>query len=59
MAKLISANVCSYCEQPYNKKDFSICPHCGGDGGGISPKGWKPTKKHKKEYAKNNKFKLN
>lgn len=45
-------NLCTYCEKPYRAQDFSVCPHCGGDGGGIVTKSWKPNKRQKKEYAK-------
>lgn len=45
-------NSCSYCGAVYSKKDFSFCPHCGGDGGGFVTKSWRPTKKQKKEFAK-------
>lgn len=43
---------CTYCNKAYRKQDFSLCPHCGGDGGGVTPKGWKPSKKQAKEFAK-------
>lgn len=44
-------NICTYCEKSYRKQDYTMCPHCGGDAGGRTPKGWKPTKKQKKAYA--------
>lgn len=43
---------CIYCNNSYRKQDFSVCPFCSGDGGGTTPKGWRPTKRQKKEYAK-------
>lgn len=43
---------CTICDKPYRKQDFSLCPHCGGDGGGVTPKVWKPSKRQKKEFAK-------
>lgn len=45
---------CSYCGEAYRKQDFSVCPFCGGDGGGITARVWRPTKRQKKEYAKKN-----
>jgi len=47
-----SSNDCLICGESYNKKDFTICPHCGGDGGGTTPKVWKPTKRQKKAFIK-------
>lgn len=47
-----TGHTCTYCNQPYSKKDFSVCPHCGGDGGGTTPRVWKPTKKQKKAFIK-------
>lgn len=44
-------NICSYCHVPYKKKDFSMCPHCGGDAGNRTPKSWRPTRKQKKQYV--------
>lgn len=44
---------CTYCNKPYRKQDFTVCPHCGGDGGGVTPKVWKPNKQQKKEFIKN------
>lgn len=49
---------CTYCQEVYNKSDFHVCPHCGGDGGGISQKIWRPNKREKKAYAKKMKNKL-
>ena len=43
---------CLTCDREYDKKNFHICPFCGGDGGGILPKVWKPVKKDKIKYAK-------
>ena len=43
---------CTYCNKQYRKQDFTVCPHCGGDGGGITPKVWKPSKRQKKEFIK-------
>ena len=43
---------CVYCGESYRKQDFNVCPFCGGDGGGIMSKSWKPNKHQKKEYAK-------
>jgi len=45
-------HVCTACTQPYNKKDFDICPHCCGDGGGRTPKVWTPSRREKKAFAK-------
>lgn len=45
-------HTCSSCKQSYRKQDFTICPHCGSDGGGITPKEWKPSKRQKKEFIK-------
>jgi rRNA maturation endonuclease Nob1 len=45
-------HLCTICDKPYRKQDFIVCPHCGGDGGGTTPKSWKPTKKQKKEFIK-------
>lgn len=50
--KKVSGHSCSICKKPYDKRDFFLCPHCGGDGGGVTPKIWKPSKKQKKEFAK-------
>lgn len=46
------SNACTVCNVPYNKKDFSVCPHCGADGGGTTPRGWRPSKKQAREFAK-------
>lgn len=43
---------CIYCGKLYRKQDFHVCPHCGGDGGGIMQKTWKPTKAQKKAFVK-------
>lgn len=43
---------CAICNEPYKKQDFSLCPHCGGDGGNRTKKEWRPTKKQKIEFAK-------
>jgi len=45
------AHHCSFCDEPYRKQDFALCPFCGADGGGITTKSWKPNKHQKKEYA--------
>lgn len=47
-----STNNCTVCNKPYRKQDFVVCPHCGADGGAVTPKGWKPSKKQAKEFAK-------
>lgn len=47
-----SGHQCTYCNAVYNKKDFSLCPYCGADGGAVTPKVWKPTKRQSKEFAK-------
>lgn len=47
-----SEHICTYCEKPYKKQDFALCPHCGADGGGITTRVWKPNKHQRKEYAK-------
>jgi len=46
------AHTCFYCNQAYRKQDFTMCPHCGADGGNTTPKVWKPSKRQKKEFAK-------
>lgn len=46
------AHECPACGQAYSKRDFDICPHCGGDGGGRTPKVWKPNKHQKKAFIK-------
>lgn len=43
---------CTCCKKSYSKQDFSVCPHCGGDGGAVTPKVWKPTKQQKKAFIK-------
>ena len=50
--KKTNAHTCTICDKPYRKADFTLCPHCGGDGGGVTPKGWKPNKDQKKEFIK-------
>lgn len=45
-------HICTSCEKPYRKADYAVCPHCGGDGGGTTPRVWKPNKHQRKEYAK-------
>lgn len=50
--KLPPKKGCTYCGTVYNRKDFSVCPSCGGDGGGFTEKVWKPSKAQRKEYAK-------
>lgn len=47
-----NVHACTICFKPYRKQDFAVCPHCGGDGGGVTPKGWRPSKKQKKEFVK-------
>ena len=47
-----TSHTCTICLKPYRKQDFSLCPHCGGDGGGFTPKVWKPSKNQKKEFIK-------
>lgn len=47
-----NSHSCLYCGNSYRKQDFSVCPHCGGDGGGVTPKTWRLTKRQKKEYVK-------
>lgn len=47
-----TSHTCTICYKPYRKQDFSLCPHCGGDGGGVTPKVWRPSKRQKKEFAK-------
>lgn len=51
--KKTTIHLCTICSEPYNKKDFTLCPHCGGDGGGVTPKGWKPSSRAKREFIKN------
>ena len=53
------AHECTLCGQGYRKQDFNFCPFCGGDGGGIMAKGWKPSKREKKAFMKKNNFKNN
>lgn len=48
----ITLHECTCCGENYRKQDFSICPHCGGDGGGIVTKTWRPNKHQKKEFRK-------
>lgn len=55
--KTNNTHFCTICDKPYRKQDFVVCPHCGGDGGGTTPKTWKPNKHQKIEYI--NKLKLN
>ena len=50
--KIKKAYHCSYCGEPYRKQDFALCPFCGADGGGTTPKVWKPNKYQKKEFIK-------
>lgn len=53
MAKKSSpSHQCTYCNAVYSKKDFSLCPYCGADGGAVTPKVWKPNKGQRKEFAK-------
>lgn len=46
------AHHCSSCGEPYRKADYSLCPFCGSDGGGITTRTWKPNKYQKKEFIK-------
>lgn len=41
---------CINCGKEYRKADYPICPYCGGDGGGRTPKEWKPTKAQTKKF---------
>ena len=50
--KKSNGHQCCYCGKEYKKADFSFCPFCGGDGGGTTPKVWKPNKAESKKYAK-------
>ncbi len=50
--KKTNTHTCTICLKPYRKQDFTLCPHCGGDGGGVTPKVWRPGKKARKEFAK-------
>lgn len=50
--KKTTAHTCTICLKPYRKQDFTVCPHCGGDGGGTTPRQWKPSKKQAREFAK-------
>lgn len=52
MKKQNNAHQCTYCNEYYRKQDFTICPHCGGDGGNTTTKVWKPNKHQKKEFIK-------
>lgn len=45
-------NGCTFCGKSYRKADYAVCPHCGGDGGNVMGKVWRPSKKEQKEYAK-------
>ncbi len=47
-----SSHACTICFKPYRKQDYTVCPYCGGDGGGTTPKVWKPNKHQKKEFIK-------
>lgn len=47
-----SGHKCLGCGETYRKQDFDVCPFCGGNGGGVTPKVWRPTKHQKKEFIK-------
>lgn len=53
--KIKPPHVCTICDKPYRKQDFTVCPHCSGDGGGRTPKPWKPSKYQKREFIKKQK----
>ena len=50
--KIKKAYHCISCGEPYRKQDFALCPFCGGDGGGVLTKSWKPNKYQRKAYSK-------
>lgn len=52
MPTISSVKGCIYCGKIYRKADYAVCPYCGGDGGGTTPKTWKPTKAQKKAFIK-------
>jgi rRNA maturation endonuclease Nob1 len=49
--KTKSGNTCTACGKSYSKRDYHVCPYCGGDGGGVMVKGWRPDKYQKKAFS--------
>lgn len=50
--KTQNGHLCISCNNTYRKQDFTLCPFCGGDGGAITARVWKPSKKQRKQFAK-------
>ena len=50
--KVKSEHRCLYCDNAYRKQDFPVCPFCAGDGGNVTSKVWKPSKRQRREFAK-------